>query len=738
MKLSTGQTFLLMMLVSPFSMAQENVTDTTDSPQAAIDQATSISVKQPVTPAGLCSSASYPDIPALAPQKDDYTHISAEEANLSKTSVSHFIGNVSIQNNQLRIDADQADYSYQNEILDASGNVQFTAKGLYMTGSTIHAELKTDKAILSDAFYFTETHANGKAESIQQINAHQLELINASYTTCDPQDPAWLINASTVHLDNESEVGYATHMVMEFKDIPFMYFPYVRFPLTDKRLSGFLFPVIGNSTEHGAQFKIPYYWNIAPNYDATITPWYMSERGTMLQTEFRYLHSNNSGFIYADYLNDDKRFGDNRERLTWKHQGNPFKDWSTTVNYNYVSDTRYLTDFGNNLNATSLNYLDQQAGINYSSTHWSANLLAQAYQTLNLTSSSPYERLPQFRFASHFPKVDNSLFYDVQGELVSFANENTDRVTGNRVDITPSVSMPMRNSGAFLTPKLAWEFTQYNLQPNNSVTELNPSRNLPIVSVDSGLFFDRDTSFAGQAYVQTLEPRLYYVYAPYRNQDNLPVFDTQQSTFSINEPIKHDYFDGADRVEDANRLTAMLTTRYLDQSDGNETLMAGIGQIYYFADGQVTLPGAAQRTDRSSNVILQMAFKPNKSWDLSSDGQWDPDREGWDTINAALKYRYSNAVDLDLGYHSQHLQLTTADLRFRWQINSNWGFHGHQLYDIRNSRNQESEIGLRYDSCCWAISFSGREVFVSEFEDLKQDYLLQIEFKGLASINSII
>lgn len=737
MKLSTGQTLLLFIFSSQSLLAQEESTDTLSQSETEINKAP-ISVSKTASAEGLCSTSAYPDIPPIIPKNDDYIHISAEEANLSKTSISHFNGNVSVQNNQLRIDADQADYSYQNEVLDARGNVQLTTKGLYMTGTTIHAELKKDKATLTDAFYFTDTHANGKAESIQQINAKQLDLIDASYTTCDPENPDWVLNASKVHLDNESEVGYATHMVMEFKDIPFLYFPYARFPLTDKRLSGFLFPLVGNSNEHGFQFQIPYYWNIAPNYDATITPWYMSERGTMLQTEFRYLHSINTGYIKADYLNDDKRFGDNRERFTWQHQGNPFKNWSSSVNYNYVSDTRYLNDFGNNLNLTSLNYLDQQGSIAYNSSNWSVNLLAQAYQTLTLTSGDPYERLPQLRFASHLPKRDNSLYYDLQGELVKFGNQNPDKVTGTRVDITPSVSMPLRNQAAFLIPKLAWEYTQYNLQPNTSFTENNPSRNLPIASVDSGLFFDRDTSFFGQAYIQTLEPRLFYVYAPYRNQDNLPVFDTQKSTFSINEPFKEDYFDGADRVEDANRLTAMLTTRFLDQSNGNESLMAGIGQIYYFADGRVTLPGAAERTENISNVILQLAIKPNQNWNFTSDAQWDPDREGWDTINANLNYHHPTAFSVDLAYHTQHLQLTTTELRLHWQINPSWRIQGHELYDIKNNRNQESEIGIRYESCCWAISLSGRETFVSEFEDLSQNYYLQVEFKGLASINSII
>lgn len=724
----------MLLLTSQSLLAQENVSDVTPvnstSPQAELHSAANS------TPQGLCSSEDRPVIPAVEPAKDNNTHVSADEANLSKTSISHFIGNVSIQYKNAKIEADRADYSYQNETLDASGNIKFITNGLYITGNTIHAELKNDKANINDAIFFTETNANGKAKTIQQINANQLELIDASYTTCNPRNPDWELKASKVHLDRETETGYATHMVMKFKDVPFLYFPYARFPLSDKRLSGFLFPVIGNSNEHGTQFQIPYYWNIAPNYDATITPWYMNKRGTMLQTEFRYLHSINAGYLKADYLNDDKLFGDSRERLTWKHQGDPFKNWSTMVNYNYVSDNRYLTDFGNSLNTTSLTHLDQQGSLAYHSPNWSASLLIQSYQTLNITTDNPYERLPQLRFASHLPTPDNTFSYGIEGELVQFGNEDSTQVTGSRVDVTPSVSLPLRNQAAFLTPRLAWEFTQYNLEPNTSFTETNPSRNLPIVSIDSGLFFDRDTSFSDQAYTQTLEPRLFYVYAPYREQDNLPVFDTQQSLFSVNEPFKEDYFDGADRVEDANRITAMLTTRYIKQENGNEALMAGIGQIYYFADGRVTLPGESVRTRRQSNVILQLAFKPNRDWNLTSDAQWDPDREGWEVINASLGYRYTDTLDVNLAYHTIYTELTTAELGFRWQINPSWRLQGQEMYDFKNSRNQQTELGFRYESCCWAFSISAREIFRNVLEEPDRNLYLQMEFKGLASINS--
>jgi LPS-assembly protein len=523
-------------------------------------------------------------------------------------------------------------------------------------------------------------------------------------------------------------------MVLRFRNVPFFYFPYARFPISEERLSGFLYPTIGNSDKLGAQFQIPYYWNIAPNYDATVTPWYMGKRGTMLKTEFRYLHKINQGELLANYLSKDKEYLDeDRSAFRWQHTGNPFKRWSTSVDYSRVSDTDYLLDFGNSLNATSTTHLTQQGKVIYGAANWQFTVNAQGFQTLS--GSIPYKRLPQLLLQSRLPELDNRLHYGLDAEWVQF-DHSDNIVQGQRLDIYPSLSLPLRKDAGFLIPKLTYRYTQYELTEVTPGSDPSPSRSLPTVSLDSGLFFDRDTQVAGTALQQTLEPRLYYVYTPYRDQDDLPVFDTQQSRFNINEPVKADFFDGSDRVEDANRLTALLATRYISQNSGAELFMAGIGQIYYFDDRLVTLPGGSPQTQPRSSIIATLTTRPTDRWLFHYDTEWNPETEQFDRNNADLTYSYKTRLKFKLAYRFERTVLETAEAGFDWQLNPSWRFHGREIYDLINKRNQEAELGLRYDSCCWGVAFSAKERFITDLEPQDRSFYLEVELKGLSSLST--
>ena len=682
----------------------------------------------------LCDPGMYPVIPELPELEEDKTQLQADEAEISREHPSVFRGKVIIRRGKAQLEADLANYDYLNETLDAHGHIRFTANGLLVSGTDVHADMKNNTASFNNAVFYTNERANGTAESIQLLDPYRMELSDATYTSCNPLDPDWQLSASKIHLDRESQQGSAKHMVLRFQNVPFFYFPYVRFPISEERLSGFLYPTIGNSDKLGAQFQIPYYWNIAPNYDATITPWYMSKRGTMLKTEFRYLHSINQGQLLVDYLNKDNEYLDEeRNALRWQHNGHPFKGWTTQVDYSQVSDTDYLLDFGNSLDATSTTHLTQQGKLNYTAANWQFTANAQGYQTLS--GSNPYERLPQLLFNSHLPELDNRLHYGLDGEWVLFSHDD-DIVQGQRLDILPSISLPLRNTAGFITPKLAYRYTQYDLSDISPGGDPVLTRSLPTASVDSGLFFERDTNIGGTALLQTLEPRLYYVYTPYREQDELPVFDTQQSRFNINEPIKADFFDGADRVEDANRLTAMLSTRYIQQKTGAELLMAGIGQVYYFEDRLVTLPGGSPQTQSRSNIIALLTSRPSNRWLFHYDTEWNTETEKFDRHTAELQYSYTPRQTIRLGYRYEREVLETAEAGFDWQFTPRWRFHGREIYDVLNERNQEAELGLRYDSCCWAVAFAARERFITDLEPLDRSFYIELELKGLSSLST--
>ena len=682
----------------------------------------------------LCDPAAFPPIPEIPEIEGEETHLQADQADVSREQVSVFRGNVIIQRGAAQLEADQANYHYLNEILDAEGNVRFTGAGLVITGTDAHADLKNNTASFNNARYYTSERANGTARKISLLDRYRLVLDEATYTTCEPDDPDWQMSASQVRLDRESQQGTAKHMVLRFNRVPFFYFPYARFPISEERLSGFLNPSIGNSNKLGAQFQLPYYWNIAPNYDATFTPWYMHKRGTMLKTEFRYLHSINQGQLRAHYLPKDEGYQDeDRSAFRWQHAGQPFKNWVTHVDFSRLSDTDYLLDFGNSLDATSTTHLDQQGDVTYEAKNWLFKVNAQAFQTIS--GSIPYERLPQLLFKSHLPKLDNQLHYGLDAEWVQFSNDEN-VVQGERFDIFPSVSFPLRNDAGFIIPKLAYRYTQYELKETIPGTDPSPSRSLPTVSVDSGLFFDRDTQIGNTALQHTLEPRLYYVYTPYRDQDELPIFDTQQSRFNINEPVKADFFDGADRVEDANRLTAMLATRYISQNSGAELFMAGIGQVYYFDDRLVTLPGGTPQTQPRSNIVALITTRPTRNWLFHYDTEWNTESEQFQRNSAELVYDRHKKLKLKLAYRYERNILETAEGGFDWQINPRWRLHGRELYDLLNERNQEAEVGLRYDSCCWAVALSVKERFVTITEPQDRSFFIELELKGLSSVRT--
>jgi LPS-assembly protein len=647
----------------------------------------------------LCDPRVYPVIPELPELEEDKTHLQADEATISQDRPSVFRGKVVIRRSKAQLEAERADYDYLSEILDATGSIRFTGYGLLISGTDVHADMKNNTASFTNALFYTSERANGTAESIQLLDPYRLELNEATYTSCDPLDPDWQLSADKIHLDRESQQGTAEHMVLRLKNVPVFYFPYVRFPISEQRLSGVLYPIIGKSDKLGTQFHLPYYWNIAPNYDATFTPGYMSKRGTMLKTEFRYLHQINKGDFNIDYLNKDQGYLDEkRYALRWRHDGRPFQGWSTMVDYNRVSDTDYLLDFGNSLNTTSTTHLTQQGKVIYGSPKWQFTANAQRYQTLS--GGIPYERLPQLLFESRLPELDNRLHYGLEGEWVQFAHSGS-QVQGNRLDIYPAVSLPLHSNAGFVTPKLTYRYTQYELTDLAPGSESSPSRSLPTASLDSGLFFERDTRIGSTALQQTLEPRLYYVYTPYRNQDDLPIFDTQQSSFNINEPIKPDFFDGADRVEDANRLTALLATRYIGQTSGAELLMAGIGQVYYFADRRVTLPQGSIQTQTRSSIIATLTSHPTDRWFFHYDTEWNIETDKFSTHT------------VDLNYH--HTPQQILKLAYRYE--------------------QDAELGLRYDSCCWGIAFAARERFITEL-DQDRSFYLELELKGLSSIST--
>jgi len=669
---------------------------------------------------------------------DQRIHITADSARVDSDAVTYFEGTVRAQQANRLLEADRVRYDRNTEDVLATGNIVYSTINSRLTGDSLEFNLNTTQGKLHNAHYFTGTvNGRGKAETIEIKSKTLLELNSATYTTCPPDSEAWALDSSSIMLNNESHQGSATNVVIKVASIPIFYFPYFRFPISEERLSGILFPGLAVSNKHGTEISIPYYWNIAPNMDATITFRNMTRRGLMLENEFRYLTKQGSGQIKINYLANDKLYEDDRAEYIWSYSGAPSAGWSTSVNYHSVSDIDYVSDFSNTLATTSVTHLNREATLTYNHESFVFNSLVQNYQ--RLTGEQPYAKVPQLTLNSRFTNQDNQLNYDVNSEYVRFEHSDSSRLVGDRIVINPYVSYPIQSDPGFFIPELSLHHIQYNLDQLASPTDnATPNATVPVFSTDMGVFFERDTSIAGTELLHTLEPRLFYLYAPNVDQNDLPVFDTALTTFSQSLFYSKNRFSGKDRIGDSNQLTASLTTRFYRQDTGAEVFNAAVGQIIYFKDRIVTLPGGTvDDTDRSS-YITSISITPNSRLTLSSEFNFDSELEHTEVANSRISYRANSDSVINYSYRFRREELRTQGLSFTWRINPGWRIFGGYEYDILNERRLQDFAGIRYDNCCWGVRILAHEYFDRLETDGRERYQgavwLEIELKGLSSI----
>jgi len=607
-------------------------------------------------------------------------------------------------------------------------------------------------------------------------------------------------------LDLYTDEGYGegTHAVVRFKDIPVFYMPYVRFPLNDDRQSGFLMPGIGNSEKNGFELATPYYFNVAPDQDATITPHLLSKRGLKLGGEYRYLSESHRGEIYAEWLNDriydDKRDasevslreggvapGDisdnnritpedisrNRGALSLQQNATWDNGWSGNIDYNYVSDNYYLEDFGNNLRDKSESHLLREGRVDYRGSFFNFMGRFQGYQELQ-ENSHTYSRLPQLTLSvnENYSVSGVDINAGLISEFVMFAQNWDDsqdkRVEADRLHLRPFISVPYRNSYSFIIPKLSLDMITYQLDnedtdPGRSKNwdDDSPNRVAPIFSLDSGLFFDKELSLFDSPLIQTLEPRLFYLNVPQKDQDDIPLFDTDVSTFSFNQLFRENRFNGVDRLGDANQLTAAVTTRFIDKDKGLERFKASVGQIYYFNDREVTLRydasgtpiQSSNDTESSSSIAAELTSQFAPSWYTGYSLLYDPHNSG-STEQSRYRLQYKSdayhIANFDYSYRNDDYDnkegYEQIELSTYWAIAPQWRALAHWYYslydasadidpdDERDAYTLESKIGIEYDSCCYAV----RLVFGREqsdyYSDADNSVMLQFQFKGLGSI----
>ncbi|MBI4988416.1 MAG: LPS assembly protein LptD [Rhodocyclales bacterium] len=591
------------------------------------------------------------------------------------------------------------------------------------------------------------TTASGTADRIQFQGHNHMRLTNATYSTCAADDPDWYARVAELSLDYDREVGEGRDASVVFKGVPLFYTPWLSFSLNNKRKSGLLAPTIGSSTKSGLEFALPYYWDIAPNMDATITPREMSKRGLQINGEFRYLNHDYRGQVRAEWLPNDKLTQTNRYGYSIAHNQNFGGGLTGTLNLNGVSDATYLSDLHTRIGSSSQVNLLRQGTLSYSGGWWWAGANVQRYQTLQnpllAFVDKPYERVPQLTLMASRPEFLGGTAFAFTGEYVNFDHPTKD--TGRRLTFYPQLSLPLQTAAWHLTPKIGLHTTRYDL--NRVVPGSGPDtivRSLPILSVDSGVAFEREVSWFGHSLAQTLEPRLYYLLVPQRNQDKIPQFDTGAMDFNFATIFSDNVYSGVDRIADANQLTAALTSRLIDPQTGEEYVRGMVGQRYYFAKQQVTLQGESARPAGTSDFLAALSGRilPNTFADVA--WQYDPRERATERFAVGGRWQpdFAKVLNASYRYTRDHSGITggTAGIRQvdfsgQWPLGRGWYGVGRFNYSLRESKIVETLGGLEYNGGCWV----GRVVlqrYATATGDANKAIFVQLELNDFAKIGS--
>ena len=752
-------------------------------------------------------------------KSDSPTFIGAKASRYQQEEqIATLAGDVVMRQGSMQIEADEASLYQAENRGELNGKVRLRDNGALIVGDHADVQLDTGAAKVDNAEYILhKSRIRGSALYAKRGENAIIRLKDGTYTTCEPNSNAWQLKGNNITLNPATGFGTATNVTLRVKDIPVFYTPYIYFPIDDRRQSGFLPPSFSSSTDTGFMLVTPYYFNLAPNYDATLYPRYMTKRGLLMEGEFRYLTESSEGQFGAAYLNDkdDKRkdqtdYKDTRYMLNWQHKGGLDSRVLTQVDYTKISDPYYFQDLqSDQIGVESREYVNQQGSVTYRGDTYNATLNAQAYQMATVTQITPYNKLPQITFNGALPYHPGGLDFKYDTEIVRFERslENGDytnedgtvasrldtrvaglaRANGTRLNLAPSMSLPMTASYGYVTPSLKYMYTQYDLDLDTKGKQTllkgeqynsSQTRSVPIASIDSGLYFDRNTQWFGTNYRQTLEPRAFYLYVPERDQSDIPIFDTSESTFSYSSLWRDNRFTGSDRVGDENKLSLGLTSRWIEDN-GFERQRVSVGQAYYFKDRKVQLPGISDdRKDATSNVspyALEYAYRFNRDWRATADYNWDPEtrspRSGSammhyqpednpnKVVNAGFRYR-NDQVRYDQytgkwtvgggdylspgqpGYIKDYYKIKQHDFSVIWPIVPQWNVISRWQYDYNRNRTLEAFGGFEYDNCCWKLRLINR-YWVSNDEytqeapqNEKGDHglFLQIVLKGLGGV----
>lgn len=693
----------------------------------------------------LCLAAAAHAEPSSCPQQD-FTQqlplspvdprviINADMGQLQQMGMSTLTGAVHIAKDGRELMAEQVRYD------DATRTVFIDSQSLFRDGNIIivqseraHYDLNTDHGVFESAnFSLPQIASRGSSRQVDLEQRNYATLTDARYTGCAPGHEAWVLEAGRIRLDQDEGLGTARNALLRFGDVPILWLPYFRFPIDDQRRTGFLVPTFGDLSNTGLDLRTPFYINIAPNADATLTPRYMSQRGEQIQGDFRYLFAHADGRFHGEYLGQDQETGQSRSYVDYVQDTRINHRLGFEARYASVSDPNYFTDLGGTYDSISQPYLERTAQLTYQApTQYTVRLLAQDFQRLaGLTQAqNPYQRVPAVIVTARTQNF-YGLGAGLNGDFSNFSRANS--VEGMRLYADPYLRWEADHIGWFAAAQSDLSYTAYQLTGEASGTPADPRRTLPIYSLDSGLRFERVTD-SGR--LQTLEPRLYYLYVPYRDQRDLPIFDTGSPDFDFPQLFASNRYSGIDRISDANQVTTALSTRLLDPAEGRPLLTATLGEIYRFLGPRVSLPGVDNPDRGTSDYIGNIDYAISQRWSLNSAVQWSPDSGDLARTEVATRYRGEQSR-FDMAYRFRRGLLDQTDTSFLVPFNDTWKLAGRLRYSLKDNQLLDAFGGVEYSTCCWALRTTYRRYLASADGRYNDGVFFQLELKGLTRIGT--
>ena len=656
------------------------------------------------------------------------------EANVNGTMV--FSGNVVMDQGDRHIRADRLEYDSKNQRAKLVGGVEFTDPVLTVRGNSGEYSPTLGASFEGAEFELPERGAHGAARSMSVDAQGKVTLEDVSFSSCPAEDMAWRMKAKEIVLDTRERNGTGRGTAVEFKGVPIIYLPWMSFPIGPQRKSGFLFPNIGASSRSGLQLEEPYYWNIRPNVDFTAEPVYYAKRGIDLAGELRALTHRQRGTLTWNYLPSDDMTGTDRHRVQLAHLAELPGEWRFRIDATDVSDSDYFEDFAQGPEGTSVAFAERLAEASYRDEHLNVRAQLQQFQTIDNDlpdEDRPYARTPRVLASGDWDAGLGGIEYGFDGELVNF--DRNVGVTGWRLDVAPRMGFDWSAPGFFVRPSAGYRYTQYSLHDQAPGTDASPTRGLPFASLDAGLVFERESGSHGQRRI-TLEPRALYLYTPFRDQSELPLFDTGLPDLNLVELYRTNRYVGADRVNDANQVAFGLTSRLFNAKTGAQYLAASVGQAYYFEKPRVVLPDEPPRTRDTSDFIAQLSLTAYKNWNLEAGIQWNPEDTRSERSQFRLQYRPDGDHVVNLAYRAQRDRLEQAEVSTAWPIGHRWNAFGRAVYSLRDRETLEKFAGFEFKACCYRLRLVARRFISSRTGERDTGVYLQLELNGLASVGT--